>query len=324
MNRNFKKCLITGATGSGGSYLVEHLIKKNNKIEIFALYRSKGYLDLLKKNNKKKKINFFNIDLKNFSKLKKIIKHAKPDLIFHMASNADVRGSFDDPIGCTSNNNLITVNLLECIRQTKINPLIILCSTSEVYGSVNKKDVPITEDQKISPANPYAVSKTFQDLLSQVYSKSFNLRIIITRMFSYINSRRNNLFQTSFANQIAKIESGKAKTLRHGNLNSIRTFIDIEDAMEAYWLAAKKGKIGEVYNIGGNKTISVKQFLKELIKLAKCKIKHTVDKNLLRPQDVTLQIPNVKKFNKDTGWTPKVNFQDSVKRLLNECRQRYN
>lgn len=324
MNRNFKKCLITGATGSGGSYLVEHLLKKNNEIEIFALYRSKGYLDLLKKNNKKKKINFFNVDLKNFSRLKKIIKHAKPDLIFHMASNADVRGSFDDPIGCTNNNNLITVNLLESIRQTKINPLIIICSTSEVYGSVNKKDVPITEYQKISPANPYAVSKTFQDLLAQVYFKSFNLRIIITRMFSYTNSRRNNLFQTAFADQIAKIEKGKAKKLTHGNLNSIRTFVDIDDAMEAYWLAAKKGKVGEIYNIGGNKTISVKQFLKELIKLAKCKIKYSVDKNLLRPQDVTLQIPNVKKFNKDTGWTPKVTFQDSVKKLLNECRKRYN
>ena len=123
--------------------------------------------------------------------------------------------------------------------------------------------------QKISPANPYAVSKTFQDLLAQVYFRSFNLRIIITRMFSYINSRRNNLFQTAFADQIVKIEKGKAKILRHGNLNSIRTFVDIDDAMEAYWLAAKKGKIGEVYNIGGNKTISVKQFLmlKNLIKI---------------------------------------------------------
>ena len=142
-------------------------------------------------------------------------------------------------------------------------------------------------------------------------------------MFSYTNSRRNNLFQTAFANQIAKIEKGKLKQLKHGNLNSIRTFVDIDDAMEAYWLAAKKGKIGEVYNIGGNKIISVKQFLKELIKLAKCKIKHSIDKKLLRPQDVTLQIPNVKKFTKHTGWVPKVSFQESVKKLLNDCRKKY-
>ena len=143
-------------------------------------------------------------------------------------------------------------------------------------------------------------------------------------MFSYTNARRNNLFQTSFASQIAKIEVGKAKNLKHGNLESIRTFVDIDDAMEAYWLTAKKGKVGEIYNIGGNKIVSVKQFLKELIKLARCKIKCSVDKKLLRPQDVTLQIPDVRKFNKDTGWKPKVSFKDSVKKLLDECRKKFN
>jgi nucleoside-diphosphate-sugar epimerase len=88
--------------------------------------------------------------------------------------------------------------------------------------------------------------------------------------------------------------------------------------MEAYWLAAKKGKVGEIYNIGGNKIISVKQFLKELIKLARCKIKCSVDKKLLRPQDVTLQIPDVRKFNKDTGWKPKVSFDRGVNLMLKD------
>jgi GDP-mannose 4,6-dehydratase len=323
MIRNFKKCLITGITGSGGSYLAEHILKKTKTIKVYGLYRSNGYKDLLKKNTLKK-ISFFKVDLKNFSKLKKIIQEINPDVVFHIASNADVRASFDNPIEFTNNNNLITANLLECFRQLKQDPIIVICSTSEVYGAVTKKDVPINENQRIAPVNPYAVSKTFQDLLSQVYFKSFNLKIIITRMFSYTNSRRNNLFQTAFANQIAEIEKGKLKQLKHGNLKSIRTFVDIDDAMEAYWLAAKKGKIGEVYNIGGNKIISVKQFLKELIKLARCKIKHSIDKKLLRPQDVTLQIPNVKKFTKHTGWVPKVSFQESVKKLLNDCRKKYN
>jgi GDP-4-dehydro-6-deoxy-D-mannose reductase len=323
MNRSFKNCLITGVTGSGGSYLAEHILKKDKKIKIFGLYRSNGYKNLLEKNSQKR-ISLFKIDLKNFFNLRKVIKKTKPEVIFHIASNADVRLSFDNPIEITSNNNLITVNLLEAVRQLNQNPIIIICSTSEVYGAVTKKDIPIKENQKIAPANPYAVSKTFQDLLSQVYFKSFGLRIIITRMFSYTNARRNNLFQTSFASQIAKIEVGKAKNLKHGNLESIRTFVDIDDAMEAYWLTAKKGKVGEIYNIGGNKIVSVKQFLKELIKLARCKIKCSVDKKLLRPQDVTLQIPDVRKFNKDTGWKPRVSFKDSVKKLLDECRKKFN
>ena len=322
MNRNFKKCLITGSTGSGGSYLVEHILKKDKKIKIYCLYRSNGYLNLLKKKYKKN-IYFIKIYLKNFNKLVKIIKNINPDLIFHMASNADVRGSFDDPITITNNNNLITVNLLESVRITKIKPLIIICSTSEVYGAVKKKDIPISENQKISPANPYAVSKAFQDLISQVYYKSFKLKIIITRMFSYTNSRRLNLFQTAFANQIVGIEKGELKVLKHGNLDSIRTFVDIDDAMEAYWLTAKKGKIGQIYNIGGDKIISVKNFLNELIKRSGAKIKCSIDKKLLRPQDVTLQIPNVKKFSTHTGWRPMISFKESVQKLLNNCRENY-
>lgn len=322
MNRHFKKILITGITGSGGSYLAEHILKKKIKTKIFGFFRSAGYLSLLKKKYKKK-ITFFNLDLRNFKKLRDKIKVIKPDLIFHLASNADVRKSFDNPIEITNNNNLITANLLESIKILKLKPIIVICSTSEVYGIVDKKNMPINEHQFINPANPYAVSKSFQDLLSQVYSKSFNLKIIITRMFSYTNPRRDNLFQTSFAKQIALIEKGKIRKLKHGNLKSVRTFIDIDDAMEAYWIAAKKGKIGEIYNIGGNKIISVKSFLDELAKLSTVKIIRVIDKKLLRPQDINLQVCNSKKFKKDTGWKTSVTFKQSINKLMSECRKLY-
>ena len=231
-----------------------------------------------------------------------------------------MRASFDEPIEFAENNNTITLTILESIRKLNLKTLIMICSTSEVYGAVTKKDIPISEKQNLNPINPYAATKLFQDIISQIYLKSFKMNIVITRMFSYTNARRLNLFQTSFANQIALIENNKKKILSHGNLKSVRTFVDIDDAMEAYWLAATKGKIGEIYNIGGSKVISVKQFLEQLIKLSKVSITTKVDKKLLRPQDVTLQIPNVSKFKRDTGWKPKVSFNNSVKKLLNECR----
>jgi nucleoside-diphosphate-sugar epimerase len=140
-------------------------------------------------------------------------------------------------------------------------------------------------------------------------------------MFSYTNARRKNLFQTAFASQIARCEKKIQKEIRHGNLNSIRTFVDIDDAMEAYWVTATKGKIGEIYNICGNKVISVNDFLKELLKLSKSKIKTILDKNLLRPQDINLQIASSAKFKKHTGWKTKVSFRNSVKKLLEECRK---
>ena len=146
------------------------------------------------------------VDLMNYKKIKQNINKIKPDLIYHLASNADVRKSFDEPMRIIDNNYKITINLLEAIRSSKINPLIIICSTSEVYGLVNKKDIPIKESQKFNPASPYALSKIYQDLLSQIYFKVYKQKIIITRMFSYINPKRTNLFQTSFADQISKLE----------------------------------------------------------------------------------------------------------------------
>ena len=317
INRNFKKCLITGITGSGGSYLAEHILSKNNKIKIFGIYRSTGNKNLLKS----KRIKLLKGNLCNFSKTQKIIKKVNPDLIFHLASTANVRESFDFPRKTIENNNAVTLNLLEVIRINKINPLIIICSTSEVYGKVSKKDIPIKETKNINPVNPYSVSKAFQDLLSQSYFKSYGLKIIITRMFSYTNARRNDLFQTAFANQIANIERGKKKILIHGNLNSVRNIIDINDAMEAYWLTAKRGKIGEIYNISGKKVITVGNYLKELKKLSYVKIKSKIDKKLLRPVDVTLQIANTRKFVRDTHWSPKISFKKSMKNLLQECRK---
>ena len=317
INRKFKKCLITGITGSGGSYLAEHILSKDNKIKIFGIYRSLGKKNLLKD----RRIKLFKGDLCNFNKTQKTITKINPDLIFHLASTANVKKSFDLPKKTIENNNAITLNLLEIIRINKINPLIIICSTSEVYGKVSKKDIPIKETKNISPVNPYSASKAFQDLVSQAYFKSYGLKIIITRMFSYTNARKNYLFQTSFAKQIADIEKGKKKILKHGNLNSVRNMIDIYDAMEAYWLTAKRGRIGEIYNISGKKVISVGNYLKELKKLSNVKIKTKIDKKLLRPVDVTLQIADTRKFIKDTGWSPIISFKESIKKLLNEFRK---
>ena len=140
-------------------------------------------------------------------------------------------------------------------------------------------------------------------------------------MFSYINPRKKYLFQTAFAKQIIDIERGKKKILMHGNLNSVRNIIDISDAMEAYWLTAKKGKIGEIYNISGEKIISVKDYLKELKKITNVKIKSKIDKKLLRPVDVTLQIADSRKFMRDTNWSPKISFKESMEKLLEECRK---
>jgi GDP-D-mannose dehydratase len=249
-----------------------------------------------------------------------VLREVKPDVIFHVASHANVRASFINPLAVLQNNIMGTANLFEAVRMSGQDPVIQHCSTSEVYGQVHADEIPITEDQPLRASSPYAVSKVTQDMLCQSYFNSYGMRIIRTRMFAYINPRRADLFATSFARQVARIEAGLQKELTHGNLDSVRTLLDVRDAVAAYWRAALQCKPGEVYNIGGTTTISVGEFLELLKKHARCPIPSRVDPALLRPSDVTLQIPDVSKFKEATKWEPRLSFDDSVENLLNTLR----
>ena len=317
--RTFRKVLITGVSGSGGSYLAEYIQEHHPRVEIHGVVRwhsttSASNLAGLKN------LHLYECDLTDMSSVISVLQQIKPDAIFHLASHANVKDSFQNPLAVLSNNISSTANLLEGIRLLKLDPIIQICSTSEVYGQVDPKNVPIKEDCPINPASPYGVSKVAQDLLGQVYFKSYGLKVIRTRMFTYINPRRADLFATAFARQVAEIESGQQKELLHGNLDSTRTIIDVRDAMDAYWVAMTKGRFGEAYNIGGTTTVTVGEFLKILKKLARCPIPSRVDPALLRPSDVTMQIPNTSKFTSETGWKPKYSFEESVKFLLDYCR----
>jgi GDPmannose 4,6-dehydratase/GDP-4-dehydro-6-deoxy-D-mannose reductase len=227
---------------------------------------------------------------------------------------------FINPLAVLQNNIMGTANLFEGIALSGIDPIIQVCSTSEVYGQVDPKNVPITEDCPLQPSSPYAVSKMAQDSLGLSYFRSHKMKVIRTRMFAYLNPRRTDLFATSFAMQIARIEAGLKKELLHGNLDSVRTLIDVRDAMAAYWEAAVKGVPGEIYNIGGTTTTTVGEFLQLLKGLATTEIPSRQDPKLLRPADVTLQIPNVERFFRTTGWKPKYTFKESVAFLLDHCR----
>lgn len=317
---NIKKVLITGISGSGGSYLAEYIVNNHPKIEVHGISRwhstTTDNLSLVHK-----RVTVHEADLMDMGSIIGVLQKVKPDVIFHLAAHANVRVSFVTPIAVLNNNIIGTANLFEAIRLGNNYPIIQLCSTSEVYGQVDPKYVPIKEDTPTKPASPYAVSKTAQDLLGWSYFTSYKMPIIRTRMFAYVNPRRADLFASAFAKQVAWIEEGLQDKLVHGNLDSVRTFIDVRDAMRAYWEAIVHCEPGEVYNIGGTTTMTVGEFLKKLISMAKVQIRTQLDPKLLRPSDVTLQIPSVEKFIKKTGWKPRYSFDESITELLSYWRE---
>lgn len=319
--RGVKRVLITGIAGSGGSYLADYVAAHQPDVEIhgFARWHSTTTQDNLR--GVRDRVRLHEVDLTDYGAVLRALQEAQPDAIFHLAAYANVRASFTTPQAVLSNNILGTSNLLEAIRQAGLDPWIQLCSTSEVYGQVDPSQVPIQESAPLRPASPYAVSKVAQDLLGWTYFTAYRMKIVRTRMFTYINPRRTDLFATSFARQVAWIERGLQAELVHGNLDSVRTLIDVRDAMAAYWLALEYGGPGEVYNIGGTTTMTVGDVLQRLVSMTQRPIPTRVDPKLLRPADVTLQIPDTSKFERETGWKPRYPAEESIRFLLDHWRR---
>jgi GDP-D-mannose dehydratase len=192
-----------------------------------------------------------------------------------------------------------------------------------VYGQVREDEIPIREDNPLRPASPYAVSKVGEDMLALQYWLSWKIKTIRTRMFTHTGPRRGEVFVvSSFAKQIASAEAGLTEPVVYvGNLDSVRTFADVRDAVRAYWLISEKCRPGEVYNIGGIETMTIGQMLDRLLEMSTLKdIKVQVDPGRLRPSDVTLQVPCIDKFHEATGWRPEIPFEKTLADTLEYWR----
>ncbi|MFZ5805599.1 MAG: GDP-mannose 4,6-dehydratase [Verrucomicrobiota bacterium] len=314
--------LITGITGMVGSHLAEYVLEKHTSVAVHGLVRWRSPLDNIR--GILPKVKLHQAELRDLHSLVKLLKEVKPEKIFHLAAQSYVTTSFDMPADTLHTNVIGTTNLLDAIRLTGIDPKIHICSSSEVYGQVKEDEVPIKETNSFRPASPYAVSKVGEDMIALQYFLSYGIKTVRTRMFTHTGPRRGDVFaESAFAKQVAEIEAGvKPNPVYVGNLNSVRTIADVRDAVRAYWLLLEKCPGGEVYNIGGEETMTVGDILEKLKSMAKCKITHEVDQKLLRPSDVTLQIPDVSKFKSATGWKPEIPAEKTLLDLLNYHRER--
>lgn len=323
-----EKVLITGITGFVGSHLADYILAEHPGVQIMGLVRWRSPKDNIRGILDKVKLCYG--DLVDIHSLKAILNDYRPDVIFHLAAQSYVDFSFNSPVATLEANVIGTCNLLEVIKEFKFStdydPIIHVCSSSEVYGQVRENEVPITEDNPFRPASPYAVSKVGEDMLALQYWLSWKIRTIRTRMFTHTGPRRGEVFVVSnFAKQIAAIEAGLLPPLvKVGNLDSVRTFLDVKDAVKAYWLLVNKCLPGEVYNIGGTETMTVGRMLEKLIEFSSKKnIKVEVDESRLRPSDVTLQIPCTRRFFEATGWKPQIRFGQTLKDTLDYWREYY-
>jgi GDPmannose 4,6-dehydratase len=265
-------------------------------------------------------------DLNDQPSLGSAVAATQPDYVFHLAAQSYPRTSFDAPLETLQTNILGTAGLLEAIRQSGRAPVVHVCASSEVFGRVPRDRLPIAEDAPFHPASPYAISKVGTDLVGRFYAEAYGLCVMTTRMFTHTGPRRGDVFaESSFAKQIALIEEGRIRpVLRAGNLESMRTWSDVRDAVRAYRLLVTVNPVpGAYYNIGGNHSCTVGDMLRHLLSLSTREdIEVVTDPGRLRPIDADLQIPDTGKFRAHTGWRPEIPFEQTMQDLLDWWRGR--
>lgn len=324
------KALITGITGMVGSHLADFLLEETDW-DIYGMYRWRSPLDnvkhLLPRVNRGDRVYFLYGDLRDYVSIQNVVEEVKPDYVFHLAAQSYPTTSFTSPLDTLDTNIQGTERLLEALRRCPgIDPVIHVCSSSEVFGRVPKDKLPINEECTFHPASPYAISKVGTDLIGRYHAEAYRQKVMTTRMFTHTGPRRGDVFaESTFAKQIAMIEQKLIPpVVKVGNIDSLRTWSDVRDAVRAYYMLVTINPIpGEYYNIGGTYSCSVREMLSHLISLSSCReIRIEVDSARLRPIDADLQVPDTSKFQRHTGWKPQIPFEQTMLDLLNYWRER--
>lgn len=324
-----KKAFITGITGMVGSHLADYLLEHTDW-DIVGLCRWRSPLDnvshLLERINRRDRVQLLYGDLRDYLSIHEATRQARPDYVFHLAAQSYPKTSFDSPLDTLETNVQGTANVLEALRKNDCPAVVHVCASSEVFGRVPREKLPIDEECTFHPASPYAISKVGTDLIGRYYAEAYGMTVMTTRMFTHTGPRRGDVFaESTFAKQIAMIEAGLIPpVVKTGNLDSLRTFADVRDAVRAYHMLVTVNPVaGAYYNIGGTYTCTVRQMLDTLVSMSTVQgIQVETDPERLRPIDADLQVPNTAKFKAVTGWEPQIPFETTMHDLLQYWRQR--
>jgi len=315
------RVLITGITGFAGSHLADHCLE-HREVDVYGIIRWRSRTENIE--HLEGKIKLLECDLRDATSTRDVIEEIHPDRIFHLAAQSFVPTSWRAPTESLVTNVIGQLNIFEAMRKINLKARIQIACSSEEYGMVHDNELPVTEDQPLRPLSPYGVSKVGQDLLAYQYFMSYKMDVVRTRGFNHTGPRRAPVFVVSdFAKQIADIEKGRKEPVLHvGNLDAERDFTDVRDIVRAYYLSLEKGKSGEAYNLCSEKSWRIRDMLDRLLSQTDAQIEVRQDPARLRPSDVPRLRGDCSKFRRDTGWAPRIPFEQTLKDMLDYWRNR--
>jgi len=327
------KIFITGGAGFIGSNTAKRFIADGHEVVIFDNLSREGVeknLDWLRGIGK---YEFIKGDVTNYEELQKVFAERKFDVVFHFAAQVAVTTSVADPRSDFLNNILGAFNLLESVRTSGQNPVVIYSSTNKVYGGMEEENIVLNgkryeladypegvdEEYHLDFHSPYGCSKGAADQYFHDYSRIYGLRTIVFRQSCIYGFRQfGKEDQGWVAWFIIAGLLNKPMTI-YGDGFQVRDVLFIDDLVEAYVLAIKNidKTAGKIYNLGGgaDKTLSLVEFLEILEE--KLGRKLGPGRSEPRAGDQKIYVSNVAKAGRDFGWAPKIAPQAGIDLLFN-------
>lgn len=314
-----KRAFITGVTGQDGSYLVDLLASKG--YEVHGLIRQSTQFTPdrwghLKGAMLSKKLEVHHGDLMDASGMRVILETIQPDEVYNLAAQSHVGISFEQPVNTSEVTALGTLYLLDAIKRSKLNCKFYQASSSEMFGKV--KLTPQNEETPFYPRSPYGCAKVYAHYITQNYRESYDIFACSGILFNHESERRGENFVTrKITRAIGRIKAGLQDELRMGNTTALRDWGYAPEYVEAMWLMLQQDHPND-YVIGTGTQHSVQEFIDAAFAIAGLDKDQyiKIDQKLMRPSEVDTLIADTSKAKEVLGWTPQVDFNVLVKKMV--------
>jgi GDP-4-dehydro-6-deoxy-D-mannose reductase len=262
-------------------------------------------------------VRFLQCDLRNGQRVTQVLAECQPTHIFHFGAQSLPTLSWSDPVTTFESNIMGSLHLFEAVRHMKRRPIIVSACSSAEYGHVPASAIPVVEEQALRPLHPYGISKVALDLLAREYFLDYDIPAVNVRLFNTTGPGKTNDAPSDFVRQLVRIKKGlQPPVIEVGNLTPRRAFLDVNDTVRGFYLAAAKGKRGESYNLCATKTYEIGELLRKAIRLSGLKPEIRPVPRLMRPSDERIIFGSTRKIRKDTGWKPSNSIEQTLGSML--------